>query len=142
MGRAGRRAITEGLPALREELRADFVVVNGENASNGMGLNAEHANAIFAAGADCITLGDHAFDQRDMLQFIETEPRIIRPLNFAKSAPGRVSVAVDWTAAPLACPVAASNRNASVQSTPFPDTLSAKSVSPASPISACPAQLD
>ena len=89
MGRAGRRAITEGLPALREELRADFVVVNGENASNGMGLNAEHANAIFAAGADCITLGDHAFDQREMLQHIEKDQRILRPLNYAKSAPGR-----------------------------------------------------
>jgi len=89
MGRAGRRAIDEQLPKLREELRCDFVVVNGENASNGMGLNAEHASAIFAAGADCVTLGDHAFDQRDMLQHIEKDQRIIRPLNFAKTAPGR-----------------------------------------------------
>lgn len=89
MGRAGRRAVTEKLPKLREEWRLDFVVVNGENASNGMGLSGEHAKALLAAGADCITLGDHAFDQKDMLQFIEQEPRIIRPLNFAKGAPGR-----------------------------------------------------
>lgn len=89
MGRAGRRAITEKLPKLREEWKLDFVVVNGENASNGMGLSGDHAKLILEAGADCITLGDHAFDQKDMLQFIENEPRIIRPLNFAKGAPGR-----------------------------------------------------
>jgi metallophosphoesterase (TIGR00282 family) len=89
MGRAGRAAVTEHLSRLRSEWRLDFVVVNGENASNGMGLSAEHAKAILAAGADCITLGDHAFDQKDMLQFIESEPRILRPLNYAKSAPGK-----------------------------------------------------
>jgi hypothetical protein len=89
MGRAGRRAITENLPRLRDEWRLDFVVVNGENASNGMGLSGEHAKLLLGAGVDCLTLGDHAFDQRDMLQFIENEPRIIRPLNFAKGAPGR-----------------------------------------------------
>lgn len=89
MGRAGRRAVSDNLARLRDEWRLDFVVVNGENASNGMGLNADHAKAILAAGADCITLGDHAFDQKDMLQFIESEPRIVRPLNFAKGAPGR-----------------------------------------------------
>ncbi len=89
MGRAGRAAITERLPGLRAEWGLDFVVVNGENASSGAGLTAEHAKALLAAGADCLTLGDHAFDQKDMLSFIEQEPRIIRPLNFAKLAPGK-----------------------------------------------------
>ena len=89
MGRAGRRAISEGLGALKERLRVDFAVVNGENASGGMGLTASHAKLILESGADCITLGDHAFDQKDMLSFIETEPRIIRPLNYSKAAPGR-----------------------------------------------------
>ncbi|MCA0873214.1 TIGR00282 family metallophosphoesterase [Seohaeicola saemankumensis] len=89
MGRAGRQAITEHLPRLRQEWRLDFVVVNGENATNGMGLSADHAKGLLEAGADCVTLGDHAFDQRDMLQFIEQEPRILRPINFAKSAPGK-----------------------------------------------------
>ncbi|AFO91867.1 TIGR00282 family metallophosphoesterase [Phaeobacter inhibens] len=89
MGRAGRKAISEHLPQMRKDWRLDFVVVNGENASNGMGLNGEHAKALLDAGADCLTLGDHAFDQKDMLQAIEKEPRIIRPLNFAKNAPGR-----------------------------------------------------
>src|SRR5690554_4184660 len=89
VGRGGRRAITDMLPRLRADWGLDFVVVNGENATGGMGLSGDHARAIFAAGADCVTLGDHSFDQKDMLQAIEAEPRIIRPLNFAKNAPGR-----------------------------------------------------
>ena len=88
MGRAGRTAITTHLPRLREVWKLDFVVVNGENATSGMGLSGDHAKALLAAGADVITLGDHAFDQKDMLQFIAQDPRIIRPLNFSKAAPG------------------------------------------------------
>ena len=88
MGRSGRRALAEHLPSLRDAWRLDFVVVNGENATGGMGLSADHAKLILDAGADCITLGDHAFDQKDMMQFIEIEPRVLRPINFAKSAPG------------------------------------------------------
>ena len=89
MGRSGRKAIAEELPRLRREWALDFVVVNGENATGGMGLSGAHAALLFEAGADCVTLGDHAFDQRDMLSFIEQETRIIRPLNFARTAPGR-----------------------------------------------------
>jgi metallophosphoesterase (TIGR00282 family) len=89
MGRSGRAALAERLPGLRAAWGLDFVVVNGENASSGAGLTPEHARLILQAGADCVTLGDHAFDQKDMLQFIETEPRIIRPLNFSKVAPGK-----------------------------------------------------
>ena len=89
MGRAGRAAVAERLPKLRAAWALDFVVVNGENASGGMGLTAAHARALFEAGADVVTLGDHAFDQKDMLQEVEREPRILRPLNYAKVAPGR-----------------------------------------------------
>lgn len=89
MGRAGRAAVAERLPALRKDWRLDFVVVNGENASGGMGLTPEHARALLEAGADVLTLGDHAFDQAAMIPFIEQEPRILRPLNYAKQAPGR-----------------------------------------------------
>lgn len=89
MGRAGRAAVSEHLGRLRAELKLDIVIVNGENATSGSGLSPDHAKGLLQAGADCITLGDHAFDQKDMLSFIEQEPRIIRPLNFAKSAPGR-----------------------------------------------------
>ncbi|PWR03730.1 metallophosphoesterase [Meridianimarinicoccus roseus] len=88
MGRSGRAALADHLKPLRDRLRADFVIVNGENATSGAGLSPEHAKVILEAGADCITLGDHAFDQRDMLSFIEREPRVLRPLNFAKGAPG------------------------------------------------------
>lgn len=88
MGRAGRNAVTERLPKLRSDWGLDFVVVNGENATSGAGLSGKHAVSLLDAGADCITLGDHAFDQRDMLSFIEHEPRVIRPINIAKQAPG------------------------------------------------------
>ena len=89
MGRAGRQAIAERLPTLRKDWKLDFVVVNGENATNGAGLSEDHAKLIFEAGADVVTLGDHAFDQKEMLSYCERETRIIRPLNFAKDAPGR-----------------------------------------------------
>lgn len=89
VGRSGRRAITEMLARLRQDWALDFVVVNGENASGGMGLTGAHAKLLLEAGADCVTLGDHAFDQRDMAQAIEHEPRILRPLNIARVAPGK-----------------------------------------------------
>ena len=88
MGRSGRSAIINELQNLRSKNGADFVIINAENASSGLGLSSQHAMDILSSGADCITLGDHAFDQKDMMQFIEKEPRIIRPLNYAKSAPG------------------------------------------------------
>ncbi len=89
MGQAGRQGIIDRLPGLRADWRLDFVIVNAENATNGAGLNAEHAKALFEAGADVLTLGDHAFDQKEMLSTIEGNPRILRPLNFARKAPGR-----------------------------------------------------
>ena len=89
VGRSGRLAVIERLPALRESLALDFVVVNAENSAAGFGCTPRIADELFAAGADCITLGDHAFDQKEMLQHIDKEPRIVRPLNFAKTAPGQ-----------------------------------------------------
>lgn len=88
VGRAGRKAISELLPALRADWKLDFVVVNGENATAGMGLSGAHAKVLLDAGADVITLGDHAFDQKDMMTFINQEQRVIRPINFSKAAPG------------------------------------------------------
>ena len=89
MGRSGRSAVVEHLAPLQDTLKIDFTVINGENATAGHGLSGKHAKVLLDAGADCITLGDHAFDQKDMLQFIETDPRVIRPLNFSNAAPGR-----------------------------------------------------
>jgi len=89
MGRSGRRAVTERLPGLRRDWRLDAVVINGENASSGRGLNTAQAKDLFEAGADVVTLGDHAFDQKDMMQAIDQDPRILRPINYAKQAPGK-----------------------------------------------------
>ena len=89
MGRAGRSAIIDRLPKLRADWKLDFVVVNGENASNGAGITSTHAKALLDAGADVLTLGDHSFDQKDMMQYCEADPRIIRPLNYSKAAPGK-----------------------------------------------------
>lgn len=89
MGRSGRTAIAENVKRLREDWRLDMVIVNGENASGGMGLTGAHAKLMLDAGVDVLTLGDHAFDQKEMLTFITGETRVIRPLNFAKTAPGR-----------------------------------------------------
>lgn len=89
MGRSGRTAVAAELPRLRREWALDFVVVNGENATGGAGLSAAHAALLLEAGADCVTLGDHAFDQREMTTAIEQETRILRPLNYARLAPGR-----------------------------------------------------
>ena len=89
MGRAGRTAIAQRLPALRRDWGLDFVVVNGENATSGAGLSPDHAAALFEAGADVVTLGDHAFDQKPMIAHIDSESRLIRPLNFSRVAPGQ-----------------------------------------------------
>ncbi|GAA0291355.1 TIGR00282 family metallophosphoesterase [Rhodovulum strictum] len=89
MGRAGRDAVIARLPVLRADWALDFVVVNGENATSGAGISPAHARELLEAGADCLTLGDHAFDQKDMMTFVEQEPRILRPLNYAKGAPGK-----------------------------------------------------
>jgi len=89
MGRAGREAVASRLPGLRSAWRLDLVVVNAENTTGGAGLSPDHAKVLLAAGADVLTLGDHAFDQKEMASFIDTEPRILRPLNYAKGAPGR-----------------------------------------------------
>ncbi|MEM9968944.1 MAG: TIGR00282 family metallophosphoesterase [Pseudomonadota bacterium] len=89
MGRSGRSAVCSHLARFRAEWRLDFIVINAENATSGMGLSAAHAKTLLDAGADCLTLGDHAFDQKDMLQFIAQETRVIRPLNYSKAAPGQ-----------------------------------------------------
>ena len=91
VGRTGRDAITAQLGDLKASLKIDFAVVNGENATSGMGLSPDHAKAMLEAGADCITLGDHAFDQREMQNHIGSNSQILRPLIFAKTAPGRGS---------------------------------------------------
>jgi len=95
VGRSGRDAFTERLPGLRAELDLDLVVVNGENASHGFGLAPEMARAFFAAGADVITLGNHAWDRREIIPYLEEEKRVIRPANFPPGTPGQGAVVVE-----------------------------------------------
>jgi metallophosphoesterase (TIGR00282 family) len=94
VGRSGRDAVTSALPGLRSQLRADLVVVNGENASHGFGLGPDMAQAILKAGADVITLGNHAWDRKELIPYIAQEPRVIRPLNFPPNTPGAGSFVV------------------------------------------------
>lgn len=88
LGRSGRTALVKQIPILREKLRFDFLIVNAENATNGLGLSAQHANELLEAGVDVITLGDHAFDQRDMLAEVDKNKQILRPVNLSSSCPG------------------------------------------------------
>ncbi|MEM9716820.1 MAG: TIGR00282 family metallophosphoesterase [Pseudomonadota bacterium] len=87
MGRSGRDAIAERVPKLRDDWKLDFVIANGENATNGMGLSSSHAEVLLDS-VDVITMGDHTFDQKDIIPFLDKEPRIIRPLNLADPCPG------------------------------------------------------
>jgi metallophosphoesterase (TIGR00282 family) len=89
VGRAGRKAVVEGLPGLIARWKLDFVVVNGENAAGGFGITEPIHNELLDAGADVVTLGNHAFDQRDTLVFIERQERLLRPVNYPKGTPGK-----------------------------------------------------
>jgi metallophosphoesterase (TIGR00282 family) len=89
VGRSGRAILAEQLPRLRLAWGLDFVVVNGENAAGGFGITEAISDEFLAAGADCVTLGNHAFDQREALVFITRQPRLIRPVNYPRGTPGR-----------------------------------------------------
>ncbi len=90
VGRSGRKGLVKALPGLRERLEIDFVVVNAENAAGGFGVTEKTANEIYDAGADVLTLGNHAWDKAETLSHIEREPRLLRPMNYPPGvAPGR-----------------------------------------------------
>jgi len=94
VGRTGRDTVAAALPGLRSALRIDLAIVNGENASHGFGLAPDMARALFAAGADVITLGNHAWDRKEIIPYIAENPRLIRPLNYPPGTPGNGSVVV------------------------------------------------
>ena len=89
VGRSGRTIVNGQLPLLRQKWRLDFVVVNAENAAGGFGITESICQELIDAGADAITLGNHAFDQREALIYIERQPRLIRPANYPPGPPGR-----------------------------------------------------
>ena len=99
-GIPGRRAVEERLPTLREELAADFCVVNGENAADGAGITPRIADRILAAGADVITLGNHVWRRPEIGPYLADSERVIRPANVSAGSPGRgltVAAAADGT---------------------------------------------
>ena len=91
VGRSGRNAVIEQLPRLRERYKLDFVVVNGENSAGGFGITETICAELLDVGADVVTLGNHSFDQKEALVFIERQPRLLRPINYPPGTPGRGS---------------------------------------------------
>ncbi len=97
VGRPGRDAVKIHLPALRRELALDLVVVNAENAARGYGITERLAGELYDCGADVLTTGNHVWDQREVIPYIDRDPRLLRPANFPKGAPG-----AGWRLHPLA----------------------------------------
>ncbi len=95
VGRSGRAIVYERLPGLVRDWKLDLVVVNGENAAGGFGITEAIYNELIDAGADAVTLGNHAWDQREALVFIERAERLIRPVNYPAGTPGRGAAMVE-----------------------------------------------
>jgi hypothetical protein len=91
VGRSGRQAVLDALPNLRQRYKLDFVAINGENAAGGFGITESIVGDLLDAGADVVTLGNHAFDQKEALVFIERQPKLLRPINYPPGTPGRGS---------------------------------------------------
>lgn len=89
VGRAGRDVLVGRLPEIRQRLSVDFVVANGENAAGGFGITEKIAEEFYGAGVDCIVLGNHSFDQKEIMPYLEKDARMLRPLNYPKDTPGR-----------------------------------------------------
>ena len=95
VGRSGRAAVMQQVPRLRARWGLDFVIINGENAAGGFGLTEAIFEEFLQAGVDAVTLGNHAFDQREALTFIERQPRLVRPANYPPGTPGRGATIVE-----------------------------------------------
>ncbi len=94
VGRAARNAVIAGVADLRREFNLDFIVVNCENAAGGFGVTPTICQDLFAAGIDVLTTGNHVWDKREIIDYIQTEPRLLRPLNMAEGTPGNGVVQV------------------------------------------------
>ena len=95
VGDPGLDVLDRLLPSIIEENSADFVVVNGENAAGGFGLTASHLEKIFVAGADVVTGGNHIWEKREFIPVLDTEERVLRPMNYPKDSPGKGWVQVE-----------------------------------------------
>jgi len=88
VGRHARQLVMDSLPGLRQELAADFIIVNVENAAGGFGITPDIADGFLAAGADAMTTGNHVWDKREIFAYIDQQPRLIRPINMPEGTPG------------------------------------------------------
>jgi 2',3'-cyclic-nucleotide 2'-phosphodiesterase len=95
IGEPGRKAVIETVPRLKRELEVDFVVVNGENAAAGRGITGRITIDLLRAGVAVITTGDHIWDQKEVIPYIQTEPRLLRPINYPPGTPGRGSIVLE-----------------------------------------------
>jgi len=95
VGEPGRNAVIARLPELKEQHAIDFIIVNGENAAGGRGITGKITIDLLRAGVAVVTTGDHVWDQKDILSFIETEPRLLRPINYPLGAPGNGSIVLE-----------------------------------------------
>lgn len=95
VGEPGRTAVIQAVPRLKDEFSLDFVIVNGENAAGGRGITAKIGIDLLRAGVAVITTGDHVWDQRETASYLETEPRVLRPINYPIGTPGSGSIVLD-----------------------------------------------
>src|SRR5437763_1125272 len=101
VGEPGRSAVIARLPELKARYGLDFVIVNGENAAGGRGITGKITIDLLRAGVSVITTGDHIWDQKEILSFIDTEPRLLRPVNYPKGAPGGGSIVLETAKAKI-----------------------------------------
>ena len=101
VGEPGRQAMYRALPELREEFGADAIVVNGENAAGGKGITPRIAQEFLESGVDAITLGDHVWDQSDLIPWIDSAPQVLRPFNLQENTPGAGSSIISTPAGKL-----------------------------------------
>lgn len=94
-GRSGRNAVKKVLPEIKGKYDIDFCIANGENAAGGFGLTANISSQLFSYGIDVITMGNHTWDNKELEKFIDSEPKIVRPLNYPPGNPGRGSIVLD-----------------------------------------------
>src|SRR5207245_9887113 len=95
VGEPGRTAVIARLPELKSKHALDFIIVNGENAAGGRGIMGKLTIDLLRAGVSVITTGDHIWDQKEILSFIDTEPRLLRPVNYPAGAPGSGSILLE-----------------------------------------------
>jgi 2',3'-cyclic-nucleotide 2'-phosphodiesterase len=95
VGEPGRSAVIRRLPELREKYAVDFIIANGENAAGGRGITGKITIDLLRAGVSVVTTGDHIWDQKDIFSFINTEPRLLRPINYPDGAPGQGSIVLE-----------------------------------------------